>query len=349
MVLELTLLDFLNGLFSLIFVSVCITVGIRISLRYFKYKQRAFYLIGLGWAGICCMWWPSAISFLLVLFTGNGLHPLIYISLGNIIIPFAIVLCLLGITDVMRKKYLRLFVGIFVFITIFFEIFLIYYIINDPSQIGVMVGLFDVTFSGFVRIYLIFGVIVLFFAFLFFIREFLKSKQSDIRIKGILLLISIIAYLIGSILDAAIVLTEVTLIITRSILILSSIMFDIGMLHEIHESEENKIESEEKIYKSEAFIKMVSKHKRESYTEEEILYHKEKRICLVCKGKISRRKKYVCPKCDILYCLRCSIALSTLENICWVCESPIDESKPIKISETTEEIIPDKKKLIKKK
>ena len=85
-------------------------------------------------------------------------------------------------------------------------------------------------------------------------------------------------------------------------------------------------------------LEMIAKYKRRKLTEEEILYHKEKKICLVCKDKISRRKKFICFNCDILYCVRCSNALSNLENFCWVCETPIDPSKPVKISETTEEL-----------
>jgi len=63
-------------------------------------------------------------------------------------------------------------------------------------------------------------------------------------------------------------------------------------------------------------------------TEEEITFHKEQKICLVCKTKVSRRL-YLCPSCDALYCIKCSAALSDLENHCWVCEAAIDETKPV--------------------
>ena len=67
-------------------------------------------------------------------------------------------------------------------------------------------------------------------------------------------------------------------------------------------------------------------------TEEEVTFHKEKKICLVCKGKLSR-SLYLCPKCDALYCDNCAQALADLENVCWVCDEPIDEAKPTRISE----------------
>jgi len=70
--------------------------------------------------------------------------------------------------------------------------------------------------------------------------------------------------------------------------------------------------------------------KPEKVTEEEVSISKEKKICLVCKGKVLRNNIYLCPECSTFYCLKCSEALSNLENACWVCETPFDESKPVK-------------------
>jgi len=67
-------------------------------------------------------------------------------------------------------------------------------------------------------------------------------------------------------------------------------------------------------------------------SEEEISFHKEKKICLVCKGTLSRLM-YTCPNCDAIYCINCSEALSNLENACWVCNTPFDESKPVKLTQ----------------
>jgi len=84
--------------------------------------------------------------------------------------------------------------------------------------------------------------------------------------------------------------------------------------------------------------------KPQKLTEEEVTFHKEKKICLVCKGKLSRLL-YMCPECDALYCIKCSDALSDLENACWVCETAFDESKPVGFPERIEhDKIEEKKK-----
>ena len=76
--------------------------------------------------------------------------------------------------------------------------------------------------------------------------------------------------------------------------------------------------------------------KPETLTEEEVSVAKEKKICLVCKGKLARNM-YICPECDTFYCSKCTDALTNLENACWVCETPFDESKPVRLPEKKEE------------
>ena len=77
----------------------------------------------------------------------------------------------------------------------------------------------------------------------------------------------------------------------------------------------------------------------EKVTEEEVIYHRERKICVVCKGKLLRAI-YLCPECDALYCTKCSEAISSLENACWSCLTPIDPLKPVKLKEKEEIIEP---------
>jgi len=76
--------------------------------------------------------------------------------------------------------------------------------------------------------------------------------------------------------------------------------------------------------------------KPQRITEEEVSISKEKKICLVCKGNLARSNIYLCPDCNAFYCQKCSETLSNMENACWVCDTPFDESKPSKPYEPTE-------------
>ena len=78
-----------------------------------------------------------------------------------------------------------------------------------------------------------------------------------------------------------------------------------------------------------AYSSFVLYTRPDRITEEEVISHIEKKICLVCKKEILKFT-YICPECEIFYCMNCGQALANLENVCWVCNTPIDESKSSK-------------------
>ena len=87
----------------------------------------------------------------------------------------------------------------------------------------------------------------------------------------------------------------------------------------------------------EKIVKMIQKRPvlPVQVSEEMVVIHKEKKICLVCRGEILRFS-YIC-ECGAMYCESCARAVSDLENECWACETPIDYSKPVKPFKEEEE------------
>ena len=63
-------------------------------------------------------------------------------------------------------------------------------------------------------------------------------------------------------------------------------------------------------------------------SEHKVTIHRDKKVCLVCKGEI-KGYMFVCD-CDAIYCENCARALTDLENVCWVCNAAIDILKPTK-------------------
>ena len=82
---------------------------------------------------------------------------------------------------------------------------------------------------------------------------------------------------------------------------------------------------------------------KQSINEAQIMLAKTKKICLVCRGKLAR-SMYICPECESFYCKKCSDTLADLENACWVCNTPFDESKPVIMAENDELEVESKKK-----
>ena len=92
-----------------------------------------------------------------------------------------------------------------------------------------------------------------------------------------------------------------------------------------------------------SLLEALKASRPEIITRDEISHFREKDICLVCRGKILKSERFLCPHCDTLYCKNCAIALSITENICWVCYNAIDETKPIKYFEKLKDKITGKK------
>ena len=160
-----------------------------------------------------------------------------------------------------------------------------------------------------------------------------KATQSTgiIRKKFIFLSLGFLFFLISLVTEGFI--SEIlTLIFARFGMIISFWIVYLGL----KEEPEKPQEPIKKKIKVEGDLFRLIQNRPKDITEEEVIYHKEQEICLVCKGSTSRLT-YICPDCKTLYCIKCSEALTDLENACWVCNTPIDPSKPSKPYEKGEE------------
>ncbi|TFG15166.1 MAG: hypothetical protein EU535_02005 [Promethearchaeota archaeon] len=230
--MTLSTTDFINGLFALIFAVVTITIGLRIASKYFEFKHKTFLYIGIGWAGFSSGWWGSGFGFLYYVLSNRFFEDTFYIFIQVFFVPLFTYLVFYGLTELIfkgNKKFM--FRVIFLLIDLLFMIYLLIFIILDPSQIGVKTGTFDLTFGIVVIIYLVFGAILpIAIGGLIFSYNGIKSSNKELNIKGKILVLAFILFLIGVILDAMLVLTELTLIITRSILTGCSVLFYLGYL-----------------------------------------------------------------------------------------------------------------------
>ena len=99
--MTLNTIEFMNGLFSLIFITISILVGIRISLKYWKNKERVYILVGLTWIGMATPWIPSSLSFLSYLMTSRGLPLQLKLFIGVFFIPITALIWLIAFTDLL--------------------------------------------------------------------------------------------------------------------------------------------------------------------------------------------------------------------------------------------------------
>jgi hypothetical protein len=228
--MALTTIEIVNGILALIWATISIIIGIIIASRYRKYKQNVLIYVGLSWIGIANGWFPTSISFILALTTGNGLTPVMYFLIGNAFIPVTLFIWMIVITELMYKEKQKVILLIFAIIGILFDIYLIYYLINDPSVIGELQGPVDVQYKSITALYLIFILLTTLVTGLLFAREAMKSDKAETRLKGKFLAAAFISYTIGAITDAVAPLNFITLPLIRILLITSAIEFYIGWM-----------------------------------------------------------------------------------------------------------------------
>jgi hypothetical protein len=223
-------LDIVNGVFSLIFVAISIMVGLIILSRYFKYKKRVYFYVGTTWMFISSSWWSSSISFLVALSNGVGIPREVYFLIGNMFVPLAIVLWLLAFTEFLYSEKRKLILSTFAIIGIIFEILFFIFLFLNADLIGALNPPVDVRYTSFILFFLISFLLIVVVSGVLFANLSLKSKDPEVKLKGKLLLIAYIAFSVGALLDSAIPLNEVTIIITRLILITSAICWYGGFL-----------------------------------------------------------------------------------------------------------------------
>ncbi len=231
MLLQLTELELIHGIFTLILVVTFLIVGLRIALKYLSTKNKIFLLVGFAWILISSAWWGSGFSFFTILITENPLPLSIYLLLGNAFIPFAVICWIFGysvlISSISDKKF---FILINVIISVSFEIFFVIFLFIAPSELGTIREKFY-SQPGFIpMIFQLYAILLTIITGIIFSRRSIKSEDKKIQLKGKFLLTAFVFFTIGGFFDAVIPLNAITLIFTRLITILSAILFFIGFL-----------------------------------------------------------------------------------------------------------------------
>ncbi|MHA1254295.1 MAG: hypothetical protein ACTSPS_01725 [Promethearchaeota archaeon] len=230
--MELSTIELINGLMSILFVSISIILGATIVSRYFKHKQRTLLLVGLTWIGLISTWYSSSLAVLLILTTGEGISDELYMFLGNGLIPITAILWMIALTDLLvsnkeKQKLILLIIGIY---SALFEIYYLYFLFTNPSMLGEVLSPVDASYGMIVTIYQLSMVILMIITGTLFGRKSLRSDNPEIRLKGTLLIIAFWSFFIGAIFEIVSHISIIILIVGRLILISSAIEFYSGFL-----------------------------------------------------------------------------------------------------------------------
>ena len=234
--MNLGFIEIIQGSLSLVYIIITLILsGIFIS-KYFKLVMREFLFIGLALIGMAGPWFPEALGFLTIVLTGGGMSDQFYINTVIIIyliftayLPIAIMSWLTAITKLLNVKSRKLILIVLLIIFIAFEITFFTLAAIDLELIGTFIDPFNSMESLFIAIFYISIMIILLLSGFTFSIKSIKSRIPKVRLKGKILLIGFIMFVIGGSLPYLIY-NLVALIVTRVIVLMSAILIYLGFL-----------------------------------------------------------------------------------------------------------------------
>ena len=224
---------FINGLLSLLTVSTCFLVGLIMILKYFQYRKKELFYIGFAWMGIYQPWWPSAFVFLLNIFgvVNGGIDLGIYILIGTMFLPFTAFAWFFGVTEMLLKEKKKLIVGIYVAITVLMDILIASLVFTGNSDTLGTIDIIDADYGIILIVYYLFMDVSVATTGILMGRKSLQSEIPQIRLKGKFLIAAPVCYILGGLLDVGLInFIPELIILTRSILMLGSLLFYLGFL-----------------------------------------------------------------------------------------------------------------------
>lgn len=316
--------------------------GLYLVYKSRKTNAKLLLIVGLAIISIGFGKLHSVSDFIVILVTGRNLEVSIYLRILIHYTPpvfYGFFSIYIGIEILLKKnkKYALLIV------LIILTLLQIGFYIDPINQIDIIVPIpsgislveINLAFGSFVFILaIILGLLALGFSgFGLLFKSF--QVEGLLKKKYLFLAIGVFLCIISLLLET--ITTELLFNIIFEIgQVISAFLWYLGLREEdvkIREKTKKDVSIEEGLFR-------LSK-RPDNITEEEVTFHREKKICLVCKSRVAKFN-YICPMCDVLYCMNCAQALTNLENVCWVCDSPIDDSKPVKVSPKSEDIIEEK-------
>ncbi|MFW9949715.1 MAG: B-box zinc finger protein, partial [Candidatus Thorarchaeota archaeon] len=340
-----------NGLTQSGLLAFACILGIYFISKSKNTKAKLLLYLGLGTIGVGLWQLAGSIDFISILTMGSNFP--IFLEISN---PFHSIFWffttlfefMVGVAFLYHvainlvipdKKYY--FLSLFLIIIIIISFFYIFDFENNISSAPITIGE-DIIGTSAKLLSPIFFLMI--FNSLFFLgfnviglilrgiqsRGVVKNKFLEIGLGNLLFLIFFVIYAISQ---------NTILKLLMRIGEIGSIVVIYFSLREAPEKPE-KIRPKKEIKVEEGLFRLIERP--DVITEEEVSISKEKKICLVCKGKVLSFS-FICPECETFYCGNCAKAIMDLENACWACNQPLDASKPFKPYKKQEEIHDDLK------
>jgi len=235
---QVSQLAHVSGITALISNFAALLLAGIIFIKAYNEKSRILFEFALCVMFTSSPWYPSGFGYLNLLITGSPLPYDIYIIIGNLLLPLAIIFWLDIYLTTVKPRKRKLILSIYVIFSLIFWIYSFYFLYFSPnSPVEEMLGIiddptnpFDIDYKGFVLVYLAVSIFTSCATGFHFAAKSLKIEEKEIQWKGRFLLIAFLCFGIGAIADSVIPMNEISLVIFRIILILANLFFYIGFI-----------------------------------------------------------------------------------------------------------------------
>lgn len=226
----------LSGLFGFIAVLIAWFYGAIVLYKFFQTKEKSLFYFFFAIIFTMSPWYPSGLGFIYWLFTRQELIYPVYVLLGTLGVPIALIAWLQIYMPALHPKKKDIVTLLLICLSIAFYIYLFYFVFFAPSApvegiIGIKRSPIDIDYRGFILVFLAISLLISTITGNEFSIVSLKMRDNPVvRWKGRFLIISFNLFTIGAIGDGFITLTPVTLIIFRTFMMISSTTYYIGFI-----------------------------------------------------------------------------------------------------------------------
>ncbi|KKM26572.1 hypothetical protein LCGC14_1583450 [marine sediment metagenome] len=226
----------LSGLLAVLAVSITWMYGLIVLFKAIKQKNKVLFYFFFAIIFTMAPWYPSGLGYIYWLITNEEIVYPVYVLLGTIVTPFALLAWLQIYMPALHKNQKKIAIWTTISLAIVFYIYTIFFLFIAPGApvqglIGFKRSAIDIDYKGFVLIFLAFSLLVSTITGNDFSIASLKIKDNPVtRWKGRFLILSFNFFAIGAIGDGFLPLTPATLIIFRLFMMLSSTFFYLGFM-----------------------------------------------------------------------------------------------------------------------
>ena len=216
-------LEMIQGIFSTIFVGITIYIGLIFISKYFQHKNRNLYLFGLFWIGAATFFIAIPLQLFLIPFNittpDHSYHFTMFVPL-----PIITLFWLMATSDLLSLKNRIFWLRIFATLVIAYEILFFTLFFIEPHLVATRSGFFYMEMTPFGIFFVLSLCAFILIPAIAVGHTSMDSKDQEIRMKGRLIIISILLFGCGALLDIFIPPLELDLVIKAIVTIIARIL-----------------------------------------------------------------------------------------------------------------------------